>query len=74
MTAGGKAVLEDDMMGEGPTLAKHRAAEKEGIVQATLIRARRSQPLKSCIRDSGPPPPPLKGRKAGGVRNCLYRR
>jgi len=33
----GKAVLEDDMMGEGPTLAKHRAAEKDGIVQASLI-------------------------------------
>jgi hypothetical protein len=73
--SGGKAVLEDDMTGEGPTLAKHRAAEKDGIVQAPLIRARRSRPSESCVRDSGPPPPPpLKGRKAGGVRNCLYRR
>jgi hypothetical protein len=27
----GKVVLEDDMMGEGPTLAKHRAAEKDGV-------------------------------------------
>jgi hypothetical protein len=35
-----KVVLEDDMMGEGPTQAKHRAAEKDGIVQAPLIRAR----------------------------------
>jgi hypothetical protein len=26
----GKGGKEDDMMGEGPTLAKHRAAEKDG--------------------------------------------
>jgi hypothetical protein len=26
-----KVVLEDDKMGEGPTLAKHRAAEKDGV-------------------------------------------
>jgi hypothetical protein len=28
--SGGKAVLEDDMMGEGPTLAKHRVAGNDG--------------------------------------------
>jgi hypothetical protein len=27
----GKVVLEDDMMGEGPTLAKHRVAENDGM-------------------------------------------
>ena len=53
---GGKAVLEDDMMGEGPTLAKHRETEKDAIVQVPLIWVRRSGPLESCIRDSGPPP------------------
>jgi hypothetical protein len=36
---GGEVVLEDDMMGEGPTLAKHREAEKDRIVQAPLIWA-----------------------------------
>jgi hypothetical protein len=68
-----KVVLEDDMTGEGPTQAKHRAAEKDGIVQAPLIRALRSRPSESCVPIPDPPPP-LKGRKAGGVRNCLYRR
>jgi hypothetical protein len=29
----------DDMMGEGPTQAKHRATGKDGVVQAPLIRA-----------------------------------
>jgi hypothetical protein len=33
---GGK---EDDMMREGPTLVKPRVAEKDGAVQAPLIRA-----------------------------------
>jgi hypothetical protein len=33
---GGK---EDDMMREGPMLVKPRAAEKDGVVQAPLIRA-----------------------------------
>jgi hypothetical protein len=35
----GKVALENDIMREGSTLAKHRAAEKEGIFQASLIRA-----------------------------------
>jgi hypothetical protein len=72
----GEAAQEDDITGEGPTLVKHRAAEKDGIARAPLIRALRSRPLGSCAPDSGPPPPPpsLKGRKAGGVRNCLERR
>jgi hypothetical protein len=26
-----KVVMEDDMTGEGPTLAKHRATEKDGV-------------------------------------------
>jgi hypothetical protein len=52
----GKAVLEDDMMGEGPTQAKHRAAKNDGITRASLIRALRSRPSKSCLPDSGPPP------------------
>jgi hypothetical protein len=62
-----KGGLEDDMMGEGPTQAKHRAAEKDGSAQAPLIRARRSRPSESCIRDSGPPPPlRLKVERQGG--------
>jgi hypothetical protein len=55
-----KGGLEDDMTGEGPTQAKHRAAENDGIARAPLIRALRSRPSESCIRDSGPPPPPLR--------------
>jgi hypothetical protein len=35
-----KVVLEDDKTREGTTLDKHRAAEKDGVVQASLIRAR----------------------------------
>jgi hypothetical protein len=35
----GKVGLEDDKMGEGPMLAKHRATGKDGVVQAPLIRA-----------------------------------
>jgi hypothetical protein len=50
---GGK---EDDKAGEWPTLAKHGAAEKGGVVQAPLIWARRSRPSERCILDSGPPP------------------
>jgi hypothetical protein len=36
----GKGGLEDDKTEEWPTLAKHRAAEKGGVVQASSIRAR----------------------------------
>jgi hypothetical protein len=36
----GKVALENDITGEGTTLAKQEAAEKDGIVQAPLIRAR----------------------------------
>jgi hypothetical protein len=41
VTHGGrrKVALEGDMMGEGPTQAKHRAAEHDGIARAPLIRA-----------------------------------
>jgi hypothetical protein len=70
----GKVAPEDDITGEGPTLVKHRAAEEDGITRASLIRALGSRPLGSCASDSGPPPPWLKGRKAGGVRNSLERR
>jgi hypothetical protein len=52
----GKAVLEDDMTGERPTMTKHRAAENDGIARAPLIRALRSRPSESCSPDSGPPP------------------
>jgi hypothetical protein len=57
-------------MGEGPTLAKHRAAKKDGVAGAPLIRALRYWPSESCIHDFGPPR--LKGRKEGGVWNYLY--
>jgi hypothetical protein len=48
--------MEDDMMGAGPTLAKHGVAENDGSARAPLIRALRSRPSESCIHDSGPPP------------------
>jgi hypothetical protein len=70
----GKGGKEDDMTGEGPTRVKDRVAERDEAAHEPLIRAPRSWPSENCIRDSGPPPPPLKGRKAGGVRKCLYRR
>jgi hypothetical protein len=54
----GEAAQEDDITGKGPTLVKHRAAEKGEIARAPLIRALRSRPLGSCAPDSGPPPPP----------------
>jgi hypothetical protein len=53
----GMGVTEDDMMGAGPTLAKHRVVENDGSVRASLIRVLRSRPSKSCIHDFGPPPP-----------------
>jgi hypothetical protein len=61
----GKGGLEDDKTGEWPTLAKHRAAEKGGVVQASLIRARRSRPSKAAptIPD---PPLRLKVERRGG--------
>jgi hypothetical protein len=52
----GKAVLEDDMAGEGPMLAKHRATWKDGIAQALLIRVLRSRPSESCVPNFRPPP------------------
>jgi hypothetical protein len=36
----GKAVLENDMMGGGPSLAKHKATEKGETDPASLIQAR----------------------------------
>jgi hypothetical protein len=62
----GKGGREDEMTGGGPTLVKHRAAEKGGAARASLIWAPRSWPSGSCIWIPDPPPPPLKGRKAGG--------
>jgi hypothetical protein len=68
----GKGRKEDDMMGKGP--ARDRVAERDEAAHEPLIWAPRSWPSESYIRDSGPPPPPLKGRKAGGVQNGLHRR
>jgi hypothetical protein len=63
----GKGGRKNEMTGGGPTLVKHRAAERSGTTRAPLIWALRSWPSGSCTWDLGPPPPPLKGRKAGGV-------
>jgi hypothetical protein len=54
-------------------MAKHRAAKKIVAARAPLIRALRSWPSEtaSTIPD---PPLQLNGRKAGGVRNDLFRR
>jgi hypothetical protein len=35
----GKGGKEDDMTGEGPMQAKHKATGKDGVVQVSLIRA-----------------------------------
>ena len=61
-----KVVLEDDKMGEGPTLSKHRAVEKDRIVQASLIWAPRSWPPESFTWELGPPPLRLKVERQGG--------
>jgi hypothetical protein len=68
----GKAGRKTTRRGSGPTLAKHQAAEKGRVIQASLIWVCRSRPSKRCILDSGPPPP-LKGRNGGGVQNGLHR-
>jgi hypothetical protein len=68
----GKAFLEDDMMRERPTMTKPREAKNDGIARALLIWALRSRSSESYSPNSGPPPPLLKGRKEGGVWNCLY--
>jgi hypothetical protein len=48
-------------------LVKNRAAEKDGITRAPLIRVLRSWPLGSCAPDSRPPPPLcLKVERQGG--------
>jgi hypothetical protein len=52
----GKVAPEDDIMGEGPMLVKHRVAEENGITRVPLIWALGSRPLGSCASDSGPPP------------------
>jgi hypothetical protein len=69
----GKGGQKDDMAGGGPMQIKDRVAEKVGAVPEPLIWAPRSWPSEVAhgIPD---PPPPLKGRKAGGVRNGLHRR
>jgi hypothetical protein len=50
-----KVVLEDDMMGEGPTQAKHRAAENDGMPSAVDPGAKISA-VGKLRPDSGPPP------------------
>jgi hypothetical protein len=62
----GKGVMEDDMIGKGPTLDKYKAAEKDEVVQVPLIRACRSRPSESCVHDSGHPPFRLKVERQGG--------
>jgi hypothetical protein len=61
----------------GPHALDHRAAEDDAgraiadDLSALIIA------FGSCSHNSGPPPPRLKGREAGGgggVRNGLYRR
>jgi hypothetical protein len=51
--------------GGGPTMAKHRAAERSGTARAPLIRALRSWPSEAALMIPDPPPW-LKRRKAGG--------
>jgi hypothetical protein len=61
------------MVGGGPMRIKDRAAEKVGAVPVPLIWAPRSWPSETASMISDPPPP-LKGRKGGGVQNGLHRR
>jgi hypothetical protein len=73
MATGDSGQRVSEVTGGGSTTAKHRAAGKTVGARAPLIRALRSWPSEaaSTIPD---PPPQLKGRKAGGVRNDLFRR
>jgi hypothetical protein len=54
------------MTGAGPTRVKGRVAERDEAVHEPLIRASRSWPSESCVRDSGPPPLCLKVERRGG--------
>jgi hypothetical protein len=58
--------MEDDMMGAGSTLAKHGVSENDEDAQTPLIQALKSWPSKVVSAIHDPPPPSLKGRKAGG--------
>jgi hypothetical protein len=53
------------MTGGGPTLVKHRVAEKGGAARAPLIW-RLDRGRWEAAYGIPDPPPPLKGRKAGG--------
>jgi hypothetical protein len=53
------------MTGKGSMLVKCRRREDAWASCAPLIWVLESQPSGRCVLDSGPPPP-LKGRKAGG--------
>jgi hypothetical protein len=55
----------------GPTLVNHMAVKESGAARAPLIWASRSWPSESCTWDFGPPPP-LKGRKAGGGSEMVF--
>jgi hypothetical protein len=60
---------------KGPRALKHRAAEDDvGRASAVDSGAKISSVGKLRVRFRTPPPPPLKGRKARGVRNGLHRR
>jgi hypothetical protein len=59
----GKGGRKNEMTGGGPTLVKHRAAEKGGAARAPWRLDRGRRKAAYGIPD---PPPPLKGRKAGG--------
>jgi hypothetical protein len=52
----GKGERKNEMTGGGPTLVKHRAAERGGAARASLIWVLRSWPSGSFSWDSGPPP------------------
>jgi hypothetical protein len=69
----GKGGRKNEMTGGGPTLVKHRAAERRGCTSAVDLGASIVAVGKLHIRFRTPPPP-LKGRKGGGVRNGLHRR
>jgi hypothetical protein len=56
-SSGREVVLEDDMVGGGPTLAKHRATERVETNPASLIRNGNLSRQKLHLRFQTPPPP-----------------
>jgi hypothetical protein len=74
MAAGRKVALEDDMMGEGPTQAKHRVAENDEDPSVVDPGAKILAVGKLHPRFRTPPPLRLKVERQGGSGITSYHR